>query len=725
MNTCQTNNETWPQPYGAWNSYGNGGGFVSYAHLVTPKEVWAGPSPEHAFSEDIPWTYKRQSKMKYFEMLEEERRTLCRVVRFEPGKNHKWTVEPQISAFFMQFPWPARASVGHTVFLEAAKYKKNILSRLRTFLCDTQRAREYRLNEAAYEKAAHMTAESLGNRALFDMLGSEPDLGAVEFYRFFQAAAQKLHFRSLSEIIDGVVLLGDVLPDPDCLNLHPMTRQIMTALLEVSRGYWQETMAEVNDTTSDMYLHWGGALMQRLVHFLPPVDPPKATPRPKLPGADTDSGALGEEPEYRYPPANQETPPPPEKLPPLNQPQPPELDSRRSLLKDAFQKMLENRVSNEAGAEAGKSENPEVAQTKKALNELLNAAADATSQRSKWEDMREDLVEEHLAQNPFASGPVEGQETAGMCINMNIGGDEVGGALFDRNVALSENREDIESLRLMAAPVSRALRSNLYPNTGVAFVMEYPRASGQMDSRRLPLAEISDAVYRRFQAQRVLDPVGRAVLLIAADASASLSDAQMRMCKCLMTAWLESVPSTLMQVLAAFYHSGSIRANVSGPLVQWVYHPRKTPVHAPRDAVAAVANLSDSGSGAQSDALSLRYLLDEAAALSKGACVYLTLISDCAFNKSFHEKEIRAVDEVVEVIRQARDQAEGKLHITLVSLNEVVSEEIRHAVDAVIPVSKAALDSPEEVAATIDVYVASCIRNRKQQVNTSSEGIQS
>ena len=120
MNTCQTNNETWPQPYGAWNSYGNGGGFVSYAHLVTPKEVWAGPSPEHAFSEDIPWTYKRQSKMKYFEMLEEERRTLCRVVRFEPGKNHKWTVEPQISAFFMQFPWPARASVGHTVFLEAA-----------------------------------------------------------------------------------------------------------------------------------------------------------------------------------------------------------------------------------------------------------------------------------------------------------------------------------------------------------------------------------------------------------------------------------------------------------------------------------------------------------------------------------------------------------------------------------------------------------------------------
>ena len=61
------------------------------------------------------------------------------------------------------------------------------------------------------------------------------------------------------------------------------------------------------------------------------------------------------------------------------------------------------------------------------------------------------------------------------------------------------------------------------------------------------------------------------MVLIACDGSGSLNHKQMQMLKLL--AWLESTAKSEIQVLAGLYHSGSIRPGVSGPLVQWIYHP--------------------------------------------------------------------------------------------------------------------------------------------------------
>lgn len=722
MNTHYPVGKDFREPEEDQNSFNEYGGGYYHADLVSPKEVWAGCSPEHAFSEDIAWPYKRQSLHKFHTLLEQERKVLWNATKAAGVNLPALQVEPQISAFYTSFPWPARASVGHTLFLEASKYKESILSRLYTYLEDSQRIREYGLNEANYKKVVGMTAEALGNRALFDMLEQVPRLDGVEFYRLFQAAVHSLNFGDLRDIINAVVLLGDVLPEPDTLKLHELTMRIMKALMKASQGYWQEATDNGRDGNLDIYLLWGSSLIRQLIRFLPPEKPSKPKASSKSPVIKEESNTPQPEPEYSHLPERKDGPPL-RTLPPLNKPQPPVLEEGSSRLRDNLEKMHQEIQKDTSESGDTKEEDPDAARAKKILNDLIWAAEGASAQKNKWENMREDLVEDILSNNPFGRGPVEGQETNGICINREIGGMEVGGELFDRTVALCNDLNKVRSLRSRAAPIVKKLMGNLYPNTGKEFAMEYPCASGQMDPRRLPIAEVCDAAYRRYRTFNVTSPVGRSLLLIAADASGSLSDPQMQMCKCLMTAWLDSVYSARLQVLAGFYHSGGIRTHLSGPLVQWVYHPRKTPVYAPRDAVGAVANLPDSGSGAQSDALSLTYMLDEAASVSRGAFVYLTLISDCAFNKSYRLSEITAMEEVVETFKQAREQMDGRLHITLVGLGKAIPDKIKDAVDGIITVDEDALKSPHKVAENIGMYVAACIRNRREMMESNRRGI--
>lgn len=697
------------------------GGGSMYNNLIIPKAMWGGCSPDHAFSEDSEWAYKRQSQQKFYAALEQERKVFWEATRAAGMKRSEAKADPQISAFYTSFPWPARASVGHTVFMEAARYKENIVSRVHAFLEDSQRPREYGLSEDGYKIAVGITVEALGNRALFDMLEQVPRLDGVEFYRLFQAAVHSLNFRSLKEIVNTVVLLGDVLPEPDTLNVHPLTRRILDALSGASRRYWREAAQSGRDGDSDVYLEWGSSLMEQLVRFLPPREQRRQKPVPRAPESEGSPRAPQPEPAASRIPERQDAAPP-ETIPPLNEPGPPLLDNGACRPVDPLEQMRQKLRNKMSEHEERETEDPGAAEAKKIVDAFFGAAAEATAQKNKWENIREDLVEETLAGNPFDRGPMEGQETNGISINREMGGKQVGGELFDRAVALCDDWNEVQRLRSRAAPIVKKLLGNLYPNTGKEFAMEYPRASGQMDPRRLPVAEVCDAVYRRYQTFNVTSPVGRSLLLIAADASGSLSDVQMQMCKCLMTAWLDSVHSARLQVLAAFYHSGSIRPHVSGPLVQWVYHPRKTPVYAPGDAVRAVASLPDSGSGAQSDALSLTYMLDEAASLSRGAFVYLTLISDCAFNRSFHMRGTTGAEEVAEMFSQARERLEGRLHITLVGLSENIPGEITEAVDAVVSVNEDALKNPEQVAENIGIYVAACIRNRRRETESNKQG---
>ncbi|MCK5794503.1 MAG: hypothetical protein KAH12_07340, partial [Anaerolineales bacterium] len=526
---------------GSNNDCSQGGGYYgtsSYKSLITSKDEWAGISPERAYSENVPWSFKRQAQIKYLAMLKENRHALINHTAYEMTADGKWRAEPQISAFYSGFPWPARASVGHTAFTEASYLKQSIVEEIRIYLCNGEKAKACQLDIRAYLVAAFVTAESLGNRVMFDELGVHTDLVNVEFYRLFQAAHNTLRFPQLSDVINGVVLLGDILPEPRFLNLHPLTEKIMTSLIDASQQWWKKIEKQSSSPDNlGVYLKWGDTIMRALEEYLPQRRNEKSDKEKQQ--QDSKPEQENQECEQEHLTTGRKQPEIQDHIPPLSIPQPPRLDEIHSPFNDSFSDIENlfddpNEFDDLEPPPLYKQEEAQPSSAQQALDEMMNIAIKATSQGSDWEDMREDLVEQSLMDRPFQKGPVEGEVTNGTSITREIGGKEVGGELYDRNVPLCENVEQIEALRQQAAPLSEALKRNLYPSLNETFKIEYPLASGQLSGNRLPLVAFSDSVYRRFLVETELDPSGRAVLLIAADASASLSDEQMQMCKCLM-----------------------------------------------------------------------------------------------------------------------------------------------------------------------------------------------
>jgi hypothetical protein len=174
-----------------------------------------------------------------------------------------------------------------------------------------------------------------------------------------------------------------------------------------------------------------------------------------------------------------------------------------------------------------------------------------------------------------------------------------------------------------------------------------------------------------------------------------------------------STAKTDIQVLAGLYHSGSIRHGVSGPLVQWMFHPQKTPAISSRDAVRALVTLPDHGTGVQSDALSIAFITDEARRLARGRMIYLVLITDCAWNQSFRSSK-NGKQEVYSLMENLTAQLKSKLHTTLVALGVSGATGFENLLDKVININRTELTDPVAVAEKIGLYVASIMRERQK-----------
>ena len=167
--------------------------------------------------------------------------------------------------------------------------------------------------------------------------------------------------------------------------------------------------------------------------------------------------------------------------------------------------------------------------------------------------------------------------------------------------------------------------------------------------------------------------------------------------------------------MAGLYHSGSIRPGVSGPLVQWIYHPQKTPALSRLEAARALVALPPSGTGAQSDALSLAFMLEEARCLARGRMIYLILLSDCAWNMSFRTRKT-GKEEVYAFFETVYQEKAMKLHTTLVALGVTGATGFETLLDRVLLVNEGQLTDPAAVAGQIGTYVASCLKERRRWV---------
>ena len=647
---------------------------------------WAGCGIGDAFKHNLDHHLRLPAQKLFYKMVKQAQLTAYQLGE-DNAKEYQPVVKPQLSPFYTTYPsaLSAHAAIGLTAFLEfqAVVGDRLLFIHLRDFLTDPVEADDVRIESNIYSFVAATVTEHVQTRLFLECLMREKSLAAVEMYRLFSASQLHMRFDSFSEILRTAILYGDVAPDWESADLYPLTLEILNAITNTSAAFFRELPATADNKLLPLGVEWVRKVCRSLVKYLPP-----AKPGERLPSVNTTEIA------------------------PLNRPKHPTTSDSPDALHHVLQGLIHTAIA-EDGEEARRGRPQDLEEPVRTILEAFNSTMKkAGDHETEWEDLRSDLVEREMRSHSFSKGPLQGTPSEGHEIHIRLADDqEKSGEIFDRPVELSDDLQVCEALYREAQPIADTLRRNLYPNIQQVYTALRLRCSGSLDPSRLALAEFCPAVFRRYRTLEQADLGGQPVLVIACDGSGSLNENQMKLLKILAAGWLDSTAKTGIKVLAALYHSGTIRENVSGPLVQWMHHPQKTMATGKREAIRAVASLPDTGTGVQSDALSIAFIMDEARRLARSEMIYFILISDTAWNISFPGSRDGGA-EVYAYFNNIYKTIPGKLHVTLVGLG--ISEEtgFEKLLDKVIRVSETELTDYSKVAEKIGSYVASCMRER-------------
>lgn len=678
-------------------AYSLGGSYYAACRPRRSKTDWAGVGPGDAFKNNLDYHVKMPAQRQFYQLIRKVQKAVIDHTGAPPEADEPKS-KPQLSPLMTSYPstLAAYAAIGHTAFLEfEARVPAQILfTHLDQYLENPAEHDDLRVDADSYREMAKIVTKLVQVRLLLEDLSRYPFVAAVEIYRLFSASQQNVKFRSVPEMLQAVILYGDVLPAWQDQKLHPMTRTMLRDLTGICNPYFDELAHTPSHRLVNLGMDWVKALCRSLAPYLPKPESEAAAREPLPEESGEESYRFKKEEAFR-----QLT----ERLEPLDGPTPPTLFDPASQTQ-AIKSLV------------GSGRSPEDDIIQELINNFAEAVSQAGGQPREWEDMRSDVLEQALRGGSFSEGPIQGNPAEGHEVTVRLGKDFAGGGeIFDRPVELSENNQAYAELLEGCAPIVQTLKKNLYPNVTEIPETERLRTSGSLDTGRLAVAEYSQVIFRRYRIREKADPRGKPVVLIACDGSGSLNQQQMQMLKFLAAAWLESTVKSEIQVLAGLYHSGAIRPGISGPLVQWIYHPRKTPALSRKEATRALVALPASGTGAQSDVLSLAFMLEEARGLARGRMIYLILLSDCAWNMSF-STEKSGKEEVYAFFETICQEQAGKLHTTLVALGVSGETGFETLLDRVLVVDENQLTDPVAVAGQIGSYVASCLKERRRWV---------
>ncbi|MBN1567789.1 MAG: hypothetical protein JXA73_08065 [Acidobacteria bacterium] len=676
------------------------------------KSDWAGIGVGDAFKQNLDYSLRMPAQRLFFGACRKTQAAAAIMAGFTVDAGYRFKAKPQLAPCYTTYPatLAAYAAIGLTGFLEfaAAASSKALGSHVTDLMKGPALAPFASVDPKIFRPFQSMVIQVVQTRLILEDLSRAPDMSLIEIYRLFSASQQGFRFESLSEILCAAILYGDILPAWKHQVLHPLTRCLLTDLDDISQPYFERLSTAKLESLLEIGSEWVMEISAGLVKYLPDEREGKGerSEEDKISATDTRdvqrphkfgrrnvhvSGSL---------------------VDPLDGPNPPALFDTTSTAEQAALALVSD--LHKSGPENGDSE--ETGQAQAALEAAMNFATilkQTCSQSRQWEDIRSDHVERSMMFGAFSESLIQGNQTDGHQVQVLLNGDlECSGEIFDRPIELSGDRISCDKLFSESRSIAEALRRNLYPNREQSVETERIHSNGSLDPGRLPMADFSGAVFRRHRTRQKVDRRGAPVLLIACDASASLCARQMRMVKVLTAAWLDSTVKSRVQIMAGLYHSGVIRRGVTGPLVQWIYHPRKTPAIHRREAIRALATLPDAGTGVQADVLSLSFMLNEASKLARGRSIYMILVSDCEWNHSFRER-MSGTEEVRSFFKMAKGEHAAKLHTTLVALGAKAETGLEDLVDNIVRVPEDLLDNYPAVAEKIGVYVASCMRERR------------
>jgi len=708
MNSTKTACRPLPISTTCSSGYGNRG--------YRSKSEWAGISLSDAFKHNLDYFIRLPAQNLFYRRAKAIQFAAASHAGAEMILGYVPDVKPQLGPCYTSYPGgqAAYAALGLTAYLEfqSQASEKILVIPLEEYLNNPAAADDVRVDSRSYRRLAEMVTMTVQRRLLVMDLAGHPELGCIEMYRLFLASQLDTRLHTLKGMLNATILLGDLLPPWSDFELHPLTRTILEKITEINQPYIAEPPSADPDELIQYGEAWVRSTCMSLVDHLPAPegsDPADRDPSLLLrPFADRHPDATKI---HRH--ASDKKP-----IPPLDAPRHPFFldpsDATKALAALIYQSLKRQDKKFHALMSYLDEKTPykSLMSTLARFSEVVSQSARQANER---EDMRSDLLEEALRGAIFEEGPIKGAPADGHVVQVPINEQEgYEGEIFDMPVILESDRGEHEDLLERSRELTEIMRSTLYPNTGTVHVSESLKTSGTLDTTRLPLAGTSDTIFKRYRFVKKADRRGRPTLVIACDGSGSLNIPQMEMLKLLTTAWLESTVKTDIQVLAGLYHSGEVRPGLTGPLVRWIWHPRKTPHVTRADASKCVAALPFTGTGVQSDALSLAFIMDQARQLSAGSMVYLIHITDCCWNRSF-ESRLPGKEEMRRFYTSLLSEYGNRLHVTMVGLGVEEETGFENLLHKVITFSGHELGEPEKVARSIGQYTASIVRERKRK----------
>jgi hypothetical protein len=689
---------------------GRRSGSLWVAQETGNKADWAGVCPGDAFKPELDYHLRLSAQRIFYKASRKVQEAAARHAGIIEGSGFKPKVNPQIGACYSGYPASvaAYAAMGLTAYLEfESRSARNLF---RSQIVEAIKERLFREatpeGSTALDSIIVLVSEWVQKRLFLEDLSSDKALGAIEIYRVWAAAHQSMRFETLGEMVRCVVLFGDLLPPWEHIDLHPLSKRILKGLSEDSRIYFEKLFASTPDRYYDIGKDWIADLCRVLLPYLPDeVFNPDAAMDSQYRSTDR----------LRFPSSEDEAPDGDQMVPPLDSPRRPSLFKRPSLSRDLIRAATDNLSRQDQKYElltAALGIESHLKDLARRLNLLEEMLARSWEQKNDWEDMRSDVLVRILSDTPFMKDPIEGDPACGHLVDVRVGDRETyQGTIFDRPISPSEDPRLYEDLMMDSKACTRVMKDIIYPNRESRPVVERLRAKGSIDPTRLALSDFSPAIFKVHRLEERLDRRGSPVVAIACDGSGSLEADQMHTLKILTASWLNSTAGTDVRVLAGVYTSGRIRHGLVGPVVNWIYHPHKTPAITTGEAVRTVAALPFSGDGVQSDALSIAFIVEEAKRLAKGRMIYLILLTDCAWNRSFNTEK-PGYSEVRSLFEALYAELGEMLHVTMVRLGSSDPTGMEDLIDKVITIPQSDLKESEAIAKTVGVYVATCVRER-------------
>lgn len=670
------------------------------------KRTWRSSGINSAFKSYLPYHYRIPALQRFYKIVENSVKLVYKLAKVPFEVNDTRKVKAQLSICYSNYPSviAVQAASGHTVWIQWKKLN-NKSNHPYILPQETLNAiEEQDIDIKSFENLFQQCAKSVHERMISEEL-KRSGLEQVEAYRIFLTNYSRLKMESLPEIINTVVMFGDLLPEIKKLKLHYVTQKICDIIIKICYGYFDKTKNADLSNLNEIGNKWATEMAFTLRFYLP---------KEQDLFLDVPNNGHG----LAIHPDNPPIPKPGDIFPGFNRPAHPTLEEEKDLVQKLNKRLERENNSLKEITKVPQDKLP--AEAKKfieSMQQVVNTVTASSGQNNKIEDTRSEIITDSLLNNQFQPGPIEGSKAEGNEVEVDLGfGNNLKAQIFDKAFDPCFEQDEINYLIEEAESLTAKMKRNIYPNTEELPVMEKLKTNGILDSSRLPVYNFSEAMYKRIIHKKEYNKNGRPVVLIVADGSGSMNYEKMHMLKLLCVAWMGSTLNSSVQVIGGVYNTDTVDSNRHGPLIRWISHPTKTPSNSKKEAMRTVASIPNSGSGAQADALSLSYMIQEAETVARGKQLYVIHITDTGWVNSF-SNGLSAEDEVVSVMQRKSELLKDRLHYTLVGLGVTTAGKLENVANKLITLSSSELSQPLEAASKIGVYVSSCIKERNKYRN--------